>query len=169
MKRYLPFLLSLLVLGGGCQTSFDYEPSPNRPSGKINANMVDYLKSRPDAFSLLSQAIERAGLAGTLNAGTYTLFAPDDVAFRAFLGSKKVEDIAVESLRNTLLLHVLDQKVLSSDLTLDIVPYPSLLKGRSVNLNRNETFTITASGNRVYVSNLEPTNGAIHVIPSVLK
>lgn len=168
MKRYLPFLL-LLLLGGGCQTSFEYEPAPNRPSGKINLNIVDYLKSRPDAFSILSQAIDRAGLANTLSGGTFTLFAPDDVAFKAFLGNKKLEDIPVADLRNTLLLHVLDQKVLSSDLTLDIVPYLSLLKGRSIDLNRNETFTITASGNRVFVSNLEPTNGVLHVIPSVLR
>ncbi|HEV7347366.1 fasciclin domain-containing protein [Telluribacter sp.] len=169
MKKNLPFLLLLLALCGGCQTSFEYEPSPQRPSGQIDASIVGFLKSRPDAFSLLAQAIDRAGLASTLNGGTFTLFAPDDVAFKAFLGNKKLEDIPVESLRNTLLLHILDKKVLSSDLTLDIVPYPSLLKGRSINLNRNETFTITASGNRVFVSNLEPTNGAIHVIPSVLR
>lgn len=160
-------LLSVLV--GGCQTSFEYQPSPNLPSGKINANIVDYLKSRPDVFSTLSRAIELTGLANTLSGGTFTLFAPDDTAFKAFLGTKKLEDIPVESLRNTLLLHVLNQKVLSGDLTLDIVGYPSMLKDRSINLNRNETFTVTASGNRVYVSNLEPTNGAIHVIPSVLR
>ncbi|WP_373513859.1 fasciclin domain-containing protein [Persicitalea sp.] len=169
MNKHRLLIAIILMLCVGCQTSFKYEPSPTRPSGKLDTNIIDFLKSRPDAFSLLSQAIDRAGLTSTLSSGTFTLFAPDDPAFKAFLGTKKLEDIPVEDLRKTLLLHLLDKKVLSQDLTLDITPYPSQLTGRSVNLSRNVSFTVTVNGNRVFVSNLEPTNGAIHVIPAVLR
>lgn len=169
MKKIAFLLLSVTALCVGCQKSYTYEPSPTQPSGKLSVNIVDFLKSRPDAFSLLTQAIERAGLTSTLSGGTYTLFAPDDVAFRAFLGTRKLEDLPVADLRNTLLLHVLNRKLLSTDLTLEITPYATQLTGLSINLNRNVNFVITCSGNRVYVSNLEPTNGAIHVMPAVLR
>ncbi|NJO68882.1 MAG: fasciclin domain-containing protein [Bacteroidetes bacterium] len=105
------------------------------------------------------------------SAGTYTLFAPEDTYFKAYLTSKKVasvNDIPVDELKNLLLYHCLDKKILSQDLTLDIVSYPSMLAKKSINLNRSTTFTVTVNANRVIVSNLEPTNGAIFVIPKVL-
>jgi len=168
--RSLSILTALLCLlfTAGCQESFDYQPAPTRPNGKLSVNIMTYLRSRPDAFSLLVQALERADLATTLSGGTYTLFAPDDVAFKAYLGNRTLESIPVEDLKRILLFHVINRKLLSSDLSLDLVPYPSQLTGRNLTLSRNATFVITVNGNRVFVSNLEPTNGAIHVIPRVL-
>jgi uncharacterized surface protein with fasciclin (FAS1) repeats len=171
MKNKCGIFLSIIILvlsTLSCQESFVYEPSPTQPDGKLNVNIIEYLQSRPDVFSLLVHAIERAGLTNTLRGGTYTLFAPDDIAFKAYLGAKTVNDIPVSDLRKLLEYHLLGSKVLSSDLTLETISYPTLLENKSLLLRRNANFVVNVNGNRVFLSNLEPTNGAVHVIPRVL-
>ncbi len=165
---FLLLLLLTLLVQTSCEKKFEYEASP-RPQGKFNGSILDYLKSRPDVFSLLVQGVEKAGMSGTLNSDTYTLFAPDDIAFKAFLGTRRISDLSNTEIKNIILLHLINRKILSSDLTLDIVPYASQFPGKNLNLSRNVEFVITVNGNRVFLSNVEPNNGAVHVIPSVLR
>ncbi|NJO68883.1 MAG: hypothetical protein HC830_05985 [Bacteroidetes bacterium] len=66
IKLSINVLCLFLVMFSSCEKSFEYEPGPNLPNGKLNVNIIDFLKSRPDVFSILVQAIDRAGLTSTL-------------------------------------------------------------------------------------------------------
>lgn len=120
-------LLSIIIFFSQCQKNFEYQPSPSRPNGKLSVDIVTFLRSRND-FTLLSQAIDKTGLAVTLSGpGPITLFAPDDIAFKAYLGTRKLDDIPVATLKDILMYHAVRQNLLSQNLTLSRENYESLL------------------------------------------
>jgi transforming growth factor-beta-induced protein len=125
-----------------------------------------------DDFSILVQAVVKAGLVGTLATGEYTVFAPTNDAFVSLLGeigAGSLDDIPVGLLTQVLLYHVIPGSVYSGDL-----PAGPL----SVTTAQGEDFTIDASTLTITdvnsrVANLGPldivaTNGVIHVIDKVI-
>ena len=82
--------------------------------------VVQIAASNPD-FSILVEAVTKAGLAGALSAeGPFTVFAPTNEAFKALfkqLGVSSVKDLTAEQLTPILTYHVVSGKVMSTDLT----------------------------------------------------
>lgn len=81
----IKILLTALTLGifTSCEDSFVSPPSPSGTS------ILDLLDSN-DQFDLLTASLNKTGLGGLLdnvNAGQFTLFAPNDAAMLAFLQS----------------------------------------------------------------------------------
>ena len=120
-------------------------------------------------FNTLVAAVTAAGLADTLaGAGDFTVFAPTDDAF-ATLGS--TVDALLEdpegALRDILLYHVVDGKVMAADVV-NLDAAPTLLGpeiaislGANGEVHLNETV-------RVIITDVEADNGVIHVIDAVL-
>ena len=124
-----------------------------------------------DNFSTLLVALEAADLADTLaGEGPFTVFAPTDAAFAALpegvLGD--LLDDPEGALTDVLLYHVVSGKVMAETvLTLDGEEVDTLLVGA--------TILITIDGNTVLVNestvtqtDIEASNGVIHVIDAVL-
>ena len=126
-------------------------------------------------FSILEKALVKADLVNTLSSksGSFTVFAPTDEAFTAYLSSAgiaKIEDVPVEVLKPILLYHVLGSKVTSQQVSTGYAPTLS-----SVNTDKFlSIFIEKASGVKINNSamvtsaDIQAENGVIHIIDKVI-
>ena len=167
-KQFAIGLIGMLGLTAACDPTFEYEPGP-RPNSGLGVDMLTFIQTNEN-FTSLRAAVAKAGLDEALSgSGPLTLFAPNDEAFAQFLGEQTLDDFTPEALNTLLQYHVLGQKLLSPDaLTESNETFETLLPGETMQLRIDNDFRLYANDNRVRTSNLEPTNGAIHVLDRVL-
>jgi transforming growth factor-beta-induced protein len=136
--------------------------NPSETAGTV----VQIAASNPD-FSILVEAVTKAGLAGALSAeGPYTVFAPTNEAFKALfkqLGVGGVKDLTAEQLTPILTYHVVSGKVMSTDLTNTSV---ATLNGQKIKVDLSNGVKINES--KVTKADIAGTNGVVHVIDRVL-
>jgi uncharacterized surface protein with fasciclin (FAS1) repeats len=124
-------------------------------------------------FTTLVAAVEAAGLVDTLKGeGPFTLFAPTDEAF-ATLPAGTVEDLLkpenLETLTNILLYHVVSGKVMAADVvTLDGQSAETAFAGNSVAISVKDGNVFLNETVQVVITDIETSNGVIHVIDTVL-
>jgi uncharacterized surface protein with fasciclin (FAS1) repeats len=120
-------------------------------------------------FDTLVAALTAADLAGTfLQPGNYTVFAPTDDAFAA-LPAGTVEALLAdpEGLLTTILLyHVVGDELSQNQLATD--EYVPTLEGRSLTVNRDGSNIMDINGAKLLITDIQASNGTIHVIDSVL-
>ena len=121
------------------------------------------------SFSTLVAAVEAAGLVETLSGeGPFTVFAPTDEAFGK-LPAGTVETLLkpenLERLRTILTYHVVSGRVYSNEVVeADMV---ETLAGMEASVTIAEG-TVTVGGSAVVKTDIEATNGVIHVIDTVM-
>ena len=132
------------------------------------SSLVALATTRPELSTLVA-ALQKAGLDTTLTAGgPYTVFAPTNDAFTA--AGIVLDSLSADELRPVLLYHVLNGRLLSSNLPNGDV---ETLSGGTVNIN-NAVFTVTTGSGQVIdlttgsVLNLQATDGVVHIIDEVL-
>jgi len=118
-------------------------------------------------FKTLATALEKAGLVDTLKGkGPFTIFAPTDEAF-AKIPKATLDALLKDKKKLTAVLayHVVSGKVMAADVV-------KLTTAKTVN---GQSVTIKASGGTVKVNDatvtktdIEASNGVIHVIDTVL-
>ncbi|MEL1245002.1 fasciclin domain-containing protein [Flavobacterium sp. DGU11] len=132
-------------------------------------------------LSVLVDALDRAGLTATLDGtGSFTVFAPTNQAFNAFLQQKgfdNLEEVPVPLLKEILLNHVVSGTATSSSLTTGYVK--TLAKGSASSTNTLSMFINTASGvvinggasnggATVTTADVAASNGVVHIVGSVI-
>lgn len=147
------------------------------PSGE---QTIYELAEADGRFSLLLEAVDRAGLEGTLRgSGSFTLFAPTDDAMQAFLDANEfasldeaVAAVGEVGLRQILLYHVLGNKVLSADIS---AGYTNTVAERIEGNGEYLDLRLTTDGGvmidktaDVVETDIEALNGVIHVINAVV-
>lgn len=120
-----------------------------------------------ESFSILVQAVVKAGLAETLSGtGPFTIFAPTNAAFEALftaLGVSGINDLTAEQLIPVLTYHAVSGNVRSNQLTAGSV---ATLNGDiEVRLSPSPAINETAD---IIATDVQGTNGVIHVIDEVL-
>lgn len=168
------FLLAIAPMITSCSDD-DSDPMP-----QDNNTIVDIAGDNAN-LSILVQALERAGLTATLDAeGSYTVFAPTNQAFTAFLEQKgfdSLEDVPVPVLKEILLNHVVTGEATSSSLSTGYVK--TLAKGSASSTNTLSMFINTANGvvinggaanggATVATADVMASNGVVHVVGSVI-
>lgn len=134
------------------------------------------LASMDSDLSNLKAAIDKAGLASTLNAsGSFTVFAPSNAAFTQFLadnGFASLNDVPNAALKEILLNHVLSSKVMAAQVA---TGYVSTLAKGSASSARNLSMYINASSgvkingiSTVTKTDINATNGVIHKVDKVI-
>lgn len=122
-----------------------------------------------DGFHTLITAVIEADLVAALKGdGPFTVFAPTDAAFAA-LPDGVLEGLLndKEQLANVLLYHVVSGKVMAEDvLEMDGAMVDTLL-GEQVEINI-EDGKVYINDSQVTVTDIEASNGVIHVIDTVL-
>jgi transforming growth factor-beta-induced protein len=123
-------------------------------------------------FTSLVAAVEAAGLAETLSGeGPFTVFAPTDEAFTA-LGDTTTDLLKPENkaqLSDILLYHVVPGKVMAADVAgLDGQSAETALAGKSVAIKVDGDKVILNENVNVIITDIEASNGVIHVIDAVL-
>jgi uncharacterized surface protein with fasciclin (FAS1) repeats len=118
-------------------------------------------------FTTLVAAVEAAGLVDTLKGeGPFTVFAPTDDAF-ATLPAGTVEGLLadVPALTDILLYHVVSGKVMAADVVgLDSA---TTVQGSDVTITVDGE-TVMVNDAQVIITDIEASNGVIHVIDTVL-
>ena len=172
MKNLLKTFAVLFTIGlftQSCSTSND-QPNVDNPKS------IYELASSDSDLSSLRAALDKAGLSSTLNAsGTFTVFAPSNAAFSAFLtanGFASLTDVPTALLKDVLLNHVLGTKVTSTQLATGYVS--TLAKSAAAPTRSLSMFINIASGVKingvatVTTPDIMATNGVIHKVDKVI-
>lgn len=177
MKTIKTKLIAILALISFVSTSCNNDDDD---STQTPQTIVSIAKANPNLSSLVA-ALEKADLATTLNSsGTFTVFAPTNTAFSAFLsahGYANLNAVPVPALKEILLNHVLGTKVKSTDITTGYVKTLAkgsasttntismyIEKGTSVDINGGKA----NGGGTVTTADIEASNGIIHVVDGVI-
>lgn len=119
-------------------------------------------------FSILATALGAAGLIETLKSeGPFTVFAPTDAAF-AKVPQQTLDDLLQpenkKKLAAILTYHVVPGKVSSQEVI--AMNSATTLQGQTLNISKQDGVKINEA--KVIITDVEATNGVIHIIDSVL-
>lgn len=132
LQRFLGLLLFTALVTGFSACSDDDD------AGNIienNQTIAEFVADSPD-YSMLAEALNKADLTATLDgAGTFTVFAPNNAAFTAYLNGAKLADLNTAAVKQLLLNHVLGSTVLSKDLTTGYVTNLATFSDTDANLS----------------------------------
>ncbi|MFD2602969.1 fasciclin domain-containing protein [Flavobacterium suzhouense] len=144
-------------------------------------NTIAAIASSNANLSILVDALDRAGLTATLDGtGSFTVFAPTNQAFTAFLQQKgfaNLEAVPVPVLKEILLNHVVSGTATSSSLATGYVK--TLAKGSASSTNTLSMFINTANGvvinggasnggATVTTADVMASNGVVHIVGNVI-
>lgn len=120
-------------------------------------------------FSTLAAAVTAAGLVPTLKgAGPFTVFAPTDEAF-AKLPAGTVDALLKDlpKLTSILTYHVVSGKVMAADVMTMDGKAAATVNGAHINISTTGGVKLNGASN-VVKTDIECTNGVIHVIDTVI-
>ena len=131
--------------------------------------IVDIAASNPD-FSTLVDLVGKAGLAEALSGdGPFTVFAPTNDAF-AKVDAATLESLAADptgALADVLKLHVVSGKIMAADAVAAAGTSVDTLNGGKLKVEVDGDEVIVG-GAKVVTTDIEASNGVIHVIDSVI-
>ncbi|MEC5164638.1 putative surface protein with fasciclin (FAS1) repeats [Flavobacterium sp. PL11] len=172
MKKLSKFKIIALALFAAVFISCDNDDDPVMPVD----NTITGIAVKNPNLKILVQALTRADLANTLKgAGPYTVFAPTDAAFTAFLKTTPyatINDVPKDALTQILLNHVVSGAVKSTDLKAGYVK--TLAKGAASATNNLSMYVDLTSGvklngvSKVATADVMASNGVIHVVDAVI-
>jgi transforming growth factor-beta-induced protein len=175
-KLFASWMVGALVLSACATATPQPTAAPVEPAAVETQDVMPEPMSRTivdlavddGRFTTLVGALQSAGLVEALQAeGPFTVFAPTDDAF-AQLPAGTLEGLSVEDLTNILLYHVVSGKVMAADVVgLDGQSVDSLLEGAQL-LVSIDGQTVKINQATVIITDIEASNGVIHVIDSVL-
>jgi uncharacterized surface protein with fasciclin (FAS1) repeats len=155
-------------------TSFTF--SCNNDDDPMVDNTITGIAQSNSNLSILVQALVKADLATTLQGvGPFTVFAPTDAAFIAFLKTTPyatLNDVPKEVLTQILLNHVVSGSVKSTALSTGYIK--TLAKGTASSTNNLSMFVNIASGVKlngvatVTTADVMASNGVIHIVDKVI-
>ncbi len=134
------------------------------------ANTIVDVAVADGRFTTLVAAVEAAGLVETLSGeGPFTVFAPTDDAFAA-LPAGTVESLLLpenkQQLTDILLYHVVSGKVMAADVV-NLTSATTVL-GKDLTITVKDGKVFLNDTVEVIITDVEASNGVIHVIDAVL-
>jgi len=180
MKTKFTFVfvvLAMVLAACGAQATPEPAPEPEptplpdptvvpTEEPEMAKSIVD-IAAEDGRFSTLVAAVEAVGLAETLSGeGSFTVFAPTDDAFAA-LPEGTVEALLADipALTDILLYHVLEGAIMAADVV--ALNNAKTLQGQSVDISA-EGGKVMVDGAEVLITDIEASNGVIHVIDAVI-
>lgn len=159
--KVLMALLVLTVALSSCKKDDDEDTTPEKNIAQL---VID-----TDNLSSLEAALIKADLVATFQGSTeYTVFAPTNAAFEAFLtaNSLTLETVPVDILKNVLLQHVVKGEAKST----------ALSNGQVLQtLNSEVSLTVGITGGTVTINNatvtqadVDASNGVVHIVNQVI-
>ncbi len=178
-KYLLLLFLSVSISFYSCDDDDDDNNTPSTPAATGPTQNIAEIAIADSRTDSLVVALSHANLVSTFQGiGNFTVFAPDNQAFRDLLATdmswNKITDIDTTDLKDVLFYHVLGSKVMSGSLTDDTYATTLNIQG-SVN-NEATVIEVDVNGSSVSLNNnasvdqadIEATNGVIHIIDAVI-
>jgi len=146
--------------------SQDAGTQATRDTTTAEPTIVDVAASQP-GFSTLVSAVKAADLVGTLSGpGPFTVFAPTNEAFAAIPADQLEALLADKALLTSILTyHVVPGAVMAADL--QPTQQVTTAQGDSVDIEVTQDGA-TINGCNIVATDVEASNGVIHVIDCVL-
>lgn len=174
MKSYSNFLkLAAIVFVIGLTSCSDDDDVNNVPEVEPQT-IADYVASNEN-YSSLAAALEVTGLTTTLDGtANYTVFAPDNDAFAAFLadnGFSSLGEVPEETLTQILLNHVQSGVIMSSNLSTGYIESMATGNASAENLSMyvsTEGGVMINGVSNVETADIEVENGVIHAVDAVI-
>lgn len=149
-------------------------PEPTQvPTEEPASKTIVDIAVQDGRFTTLVAAVQAAGLAETLSSeGPFTVFAPTDDAFAA-LPEGTLDNLLLpenkQQLTDILLYHVVPGKVMASEVAgLDGKMADTALEGKQIAIKVDMGSVYLNETTKVVITDIEASNGVIHVIDSVL-
>ena len=159
-------LLPAAVTGGADTTATADTPTAaaSDAAGDTASKTIAEIAVEAGNFTSLVGALQATGLVTTFAMpGNYTVFAPTDDAFAA-LGDV---NLSQDELKAILLYHVVNDRLTRDQLATDDL-VPTLSGGRPLFINRSGGQILDISGAKLVVTDIQASNGIIHVIDRVM-
>jgi uncharacterized surface protein with fasciclin (FAS1) repeats len=145
------------------------EAPPEEESASIAEIVVASANADEPEFTTLLAAVEAAGLVDTLaGEGSFTVFAPTDEAFAA-LPEGLIDELLADpegALTDILLYHVVGDKLMASDVVGSDAA--TTLQGQDISIKVEDGSVMLNDNVMVTATDIEASNGVIHVIDAVL-
>ncbi|HSL30636.1 MAG TPA: fasciclin domain-containing protein [Anaerolineales bacterium] len=187
MKTRLMFVFVLLALVlAACASPSTSTPAPTAmpeptdmpeptaaPTEEPASQTIVDIAASDGRFETLVTAVQAADLAETLNSeGPFTVFAPTDDAFAA-LPEGTLDMLLMpenkQQLTDILLYHVVPGNVTAADVTsMDGQMADTALEGQQIGFNVDMGSVYLNENVQVIITDIEASNGVIHVIDAVL-
>jgi transforming growth factor-beta-induced protein len=180
MKTKFAFVfiaLAVMLAACGPQTTPTPEPTPVPEPTAVPTEAPEMPKTIVDIavedgrFTTLVAAVQAADLGETLSSdGPFTVFAPTDEAFAA-LPEGTIDGLLADipALTEILLYHVVPGKVMAADVVgLDGQSAETALEGKSIDIKVDMGNVYLNEDVQVIITDIEASNGVIHVIDAVL-
>lgn len=180
-RKFLALLLAISLVAAACGGTDEASETSEAPvttvAESMEEPMVEEMADIVDtavaagSFTTLAAALDAAGLVDTLKSdGPFTVFAPTDDAFAAALtdlGMSADELLANPDLASILTYHVVPGKVLAADVIGLDGQSVATVNGADIQIGVSGE-TVTVNGIEVTATDIEASNGVIHVIDGVL-
>ena len=171
-KTVLIIAMSLTIFAS-CSDDDYYTPTPM----PVTNTIVDFVSGNAD-YSILLEALQTAdgGIVESLNSGgPFTVFAPNNAAFRAFLSANNFDylsDVPTAMLSQILLNHVTGGNALAASLSTgyDIKSLSTATpSGANMSLYINTADGVVINGvSTVTTADVSVDNGTIHAVDAVI-
>ena len=162
-----------LTIFASCSDDDYYTPAP----APVTNTIVDFVSGNAD-YSILLEALQTAdgGIVESLNSGgPFTVFAPNNAAFRAFLSANNFDylsDVPTAMLSQILLNHVIGGNALAASLSTgyDIKSLSTATpSGANMSLYINTADGVVINGvSTVTTADVSVDNGTIHAVDAVI-
>ena len=162
-----------LTIFASCNDDDYYTPAP----APVTNTIVDFVSGNAD-YSILLEALQTAdgGIVESLNSGgPFTVFAPNNAAFRAFLSANNFDylsDVPTAMLSQILLNHVIGGNALAASLSTgyDIKSFSTATpSGADMSLYINTANGVVINGiSTVTTADISVDNGTIHAVDAVI-
>jgi transforming growth factor-beta-induced protein len=181
IRKIVPLLLVVVLALGACapaaevvETEAPEAPVPTATAAQeattesevMEKDIVD-IAAEDGRFTTLVAAVQAAGLVDALKGeGPLTVFAPTDEAFAA-LPEGTIDALLAEipALTDILLHHVVEGKVMAADVM--ELSQAQTLQGQYLDISV-EDGKVMIDGAQVILTDIEASNGVIHVIDAVI-
>lgn len=172
MKQFIKYFsvtilcLLTIVFYPGCKKT------DIKQSTTSDVNIVDYMRRYPDKFSEFLKILDRTNISPFLNAyGTYTVFAPTNDAFKAYLlqiGKTSTDQLDTATLLALTRLHIIQDTISTGSFTDGKLATPTMYGQYLVTGVNGDGVTVVNRQANITQSNILTGNGYIHVIDHVL-
>ena len=173
-------LIAVAIFGfHSCEVQENFQYQKSNSSEPLGVSAWEYIQSH-DSLNLFEEAIRIAELQSFYDEGIErTFIAPTNAAFKTYLQENSyisLNEIPLPILRNMLRYHIVNAVVNFNDPDLmrnnNPIGYETV-NGQVIYLSHNNNFDglINQGTNKqwtITTSNLEPTNGVIHVVSSIV-
>lgn len=170
IPKIIPILLLVTTFTLSCSNDDD-----NTPPQELS--IVETALATPDLSSLVAALQAADGdLISVINSGTFTVLAPTNAAFSAFLtanGFASLDDVPTDVLATILLNHVITGEVASATLVNSGAGYTETnatnADGDNISLYYNTTGGVTFNGvSTVTTADVSASNGIVHIVDAVI-